>query len=971
MAGFGGAVKLTGESEYRKALKQITQNLKEVNSEMKLVTATYGKNNTSQDALSAKTEVLNKKLEAQKSKVETLKKQYSDMAKQYDTNKEKNDALAKKYDEEAKKLETIGNELETTSDEYQEQADVVDDLKQQLDKSTTAQEANEKAMSDMRTQINNAQADVANTENAISDLSSEMDDSASSADDLGDSVADAGNEAESASNGGFTVFKGALADIVANVVTTAISKLKELAEETIQVGADFESSMSKVQALSGASDEELASMTATAKKWGSQTKYSATECADALGYMALAGWSADESTEALGGVLQLASASGMDLAEASDLVTDYLSAFGLTASDSAKFADELAYAQANSNTTTEQLGEAFKNCSANMSSAGQTVETTTSILASLANSGLKGSEAGTALSAIMRDLTSSMEDGAIKIGDTSVAVQDSNGNFRSLTDILADVETATEGMGTAQKASALQATFTSDSIKGLNLILNSGVSDISDFEDALSSCDGTASDMSDTMNDNLNGDMTELGSKIEGVQIALYEKLEPALRAGVEAMSGLVDVASWIVDHGTEVIAVLAGIGAGVGAYVAYTTALKVMQEGWEALTIVTKAQAVAQGILNAVMSANPIGLIIMAVAGLVTAFVILWNKSEGFRNFWIGLWENIKAIAEPVIEFFKTAFTTAWDAIKTVWSAVVTFFKAIWTGIKAIFTPAVEFYRTIFYNAFTIVKNIWIVASTLFKTIWNAIKMVLKPVIEFFKTLFGGAYDKVKEIWNKAKSFFEGIWNKIKAPFEKVKDFFSGVFGDAWDAIKDAFSTVGDFFKGIWTTIKGVFSNIGQKVGNAIGSAFKTAINSALATIENVLNAPITAINNLIDLINKLPGVSLSKLKTFSLPRLAKGGVVNSATVAEIGEAGAEAVVPLENNLGWITKIAESLAKSLTAPLSTATKDALIAGNYQQNSYNDTVEAFKDALGQMKIVLDDEEMGHFIEKTVADAIYT
>ena len=864
MAGFGGAVKLTGESEYRKALKNITQNLREVSSEMKLVSAQYGKNDTSTQALTAKSEVLNKKLEQQKDKVALLKKQYAEMASQYDTNKAKNDALAKNYDDEKKKLDSLGNTVGETSDEYKAQAKVVSDLETELGKSEKAQDSNAKSMSNLRIQLNNAEADVAKTSNEIDALSKEMEEGAKASDDLGDGVKKAGESADSA-NGGFTVFKGALADLVANVITSAISKMQDLVGSTIEVGANFESSMANVQAISGATDDELQLLTDTAKQFGSTTKFSASESADALGYMALAGWDAQTSAKALGGVLNLASASGMDLAQASDMVTDYLSAFGMQAEDSAYFADLLAYAQGNANTTAEGLGEAYKNCSANLASAGQDIETTTALLSMMANQGLKGSEAGTALNAVVRDMTSKMKDGKIAIGDTLVEVQDAQGNFRDLSDILKDVETATDGMGTAQKASALQSTFTADSIKGLNLILNAGVDNANAFEDALRNSSGTAQEMADTMQDNLNGDLTSLGSKIEGVQIALYEKFEPALRAGVDALSALTDGIQFLIKHGTEVSAIITGIATATAVYVGYTTALKVMNEGWTALTIVTKAQTVAQTALNAVMSANPIGIIIALIAGLVTAFILLWNKSEAFRNFWIGLWDDIKSVAEPVIEAVVDWFTNAWDKIKSVWSSVTDFFSDVWSGIQEVFAPVVEYYTMIFKTALDGIKLYWDTVIGYFKMIWESIKTIFSVVKDVLSGNFGDAWDKIKALVGKWGDFFSDTWNKIKNVFSPVVSYFSNIFSQAWDAIKGVFSPVGSFFSGIWNTIKGVFTNIGQKAGEAIGGAFKSAINAVLKTAESVLNAPINSINALLDIINKVPGISLSKLSTFT----------------------------------------------------------------------------------------------------------
>lgn len=313
----------------------------------------------------------------------------------------------------------------------------------------------------------------------------------------------------------------------------------------IKVGSDFESAMSNVAAISGATGDDLQMLKDTAREMGATTQFSATEAANALSYMALAGWDANQSAAALPGVLNLAAASGMELASASDMVTDYMSAFGMSCEQSGYFADMLAYAQSNANTTAELLGESYKNCAANMAAAGQDVETTTSLLAMMANQGLKGSEAGTALAAVMRDLTAKMSDGAIKIGDTSVAVQDANGNYRDLTDILQDVESATNGMGDAEKAAALSSTFTADSIKGLNLILNAGVSNAADFENQLRNSSGTAEQMADTMNDNLAGAMKSLQSRAEAFGIAIYEsfsvQLKDAVNAAADALGSLTD----------------------------------------------------------------------------------------------------------------------------------------------------------------------------------------------------------------------------------------------------------------------------------------------------------------------------------------------------------------------------------------------------------------------------------------------
>lgn len=330
----------------------------------------------------------------------------------------------------------------------------------------------------------------------------------------------------------------------------ALGEVKDFAMDSVELGKGFTSMMSEVQAISGASSGEIAKLEQTARDYGATTVFSASEAAEALKYMSLAGWDADQSSSALGGVLNLAAASGMGLGQASDMVTDYLSAFGMDASQSTYFADMLSYAQSNSNTTAEQLGEAYRNAAANMHAAGQDVETTTSLLEAMANQGYKGSEAGTALAATMRDITQKMDDGAIKIGDTSVAVQDSQGNFRDLTEILKDVESATDGMGDAEKAAALGSTFTADSIKALNMVLTEGMDKISGYEDALRLSGGTSEKMAAIMNDNLTGDMANMNSAFEEMQLQVFESMEEPLRDGVQYLTSDVIpiLTEWVPD---------------------------------------------------------------------------------------------------------------------------------------------------------------------------------------------------------------------------------------------------------------------------------------------------------------------------------------------------------------------------------------------------------------------------------------
>lgn len=643
----GITVEIGGDTtKLGKALESSEKQSRNLQKELKQVNTALKFNPDNVELLTQKQKLLTDQIEATKEKLDTLRAAEAQVTAQFkagEIGEEQFREFQREIVETESKLRTYQSQLEATG----KKASALDELTQTM----TDQEA---AIADLKDEYKNAvlmygknSDEAKKLASEIDSLSTELKDNKTKMSELDKAADELDNSLDQVDDGarkageGFTIMKGVIADLASQAIQKVVGKLTDLAKETLNVGMTFESSMSNNAALFKATGDELDKLTETAQHYGETTQFSASEAADALGYMALAGWDAEKATSELGGVLDLAAASGMGLAEASDMVTDYLSAFSNSTMTAAEFADKLAYAQANSNTTAQQLGEAYKNSAANLNAAGQDVETVTSLLSAMANQGLKGAESGTALSAMMRDLTAKMKDGKVQIGKTAVAVQDANGNYRDLTDILKDVEKATDGMGDAEKAAALSSTFTADSIKGLNLILNDGVDKAADFEESLRNCDGSAASMAETMNDNVAGSLKLLKSNIESKMIKVFEAAKGSIKGSVDSMSAALDTLDWdkigegvgkfaekianlfnyVVQNAETVKSVLMAIGGVITAVFAVNKVAGFIQ------SLITLKGAFAA--LWGVMAANPVTLVVAGLGALAAGMVALKNKAD------------------------------------------------------------------------------------------------------------------------------------------------------------------------------------------------------------------------------------------------------------------------------------------------------------------------------------------------------
>ena len=530
-----------------------------------------------------------------------------------------------------------------------------------------------------------------------------------------------------------------------------------LGTAAVKTAADFDSAMSRVAAVSGATGSDFDKLRDKAREMGAKTKFSATEAADAMNYMAMAGWKTEDMLSGIEGVMYLAAASGEDLATTSDIVTDALTAFGLTAGDSGHFADVLAAASSNANTNVSMMGETFKYCAPVAGALGFSVEDTAEAIGLMGNAGIKASQAGTSMRSIMTNLTGDVKLSGAAIGDVTIATTNADGSMRSLSAILADCRGAFAGMTEAEKANNAEALVGKNAMSGFLALMNAAPEDIAKVSGAVNNCKDAAKNMADTMQDNLEGQLTILKSQLQELAISFGDLLMPAVRSIVSGLQGMVDVLNAMPDGVKRVIMIVALLAAALG------PVLIIIGKTLSAIgTIMTWAPKLAGAIsavkgafaaLSATMMANPIAIVIAAIAALVAAFIYLWNTNEEFRKFWIRLWNEIKEVAVQV------------------WTAVSQFLVSAWNGIRTVITTVMNAIRTVI------------------TTVWNGIRTIISTVLN-------GIRGTVNSVWN-------GIRNTISSVVNGIKNTVSSAFNAMWSGIR--------------STISGIYNTIRDGLGNAV----------------------------------------------------------------------------------------------------------------------------------------------------------
>ena len=618
-----------------------------------------------------------------------------------------------------------------------------------------------------------------------------------------------------------------------------------LGTAAVKTAADFDSAMSKVAAVSGATGSDFDNLRDKAREMGAKTKFSATEAADAMNYMAMAGWKTEDMLSGIEGVMYLAAASGEDLALTSDIVTDSLTAFGLSAEDSGHFADVLAATSSNANTNVSMMGETFKYCAPVAGALGFSVEDTAEAIGLMGNAGIKASQAGTSMRSIMMNLTGDVKLSGAAIGDVTIATTNADGSMRSLSAILSDCRVAFGGMTEAEKANNAEALVGKNAMSGFLALMNAAPEDIAKVSGAVNNCKDAAKNMADTMQDNLEGQLTILKSQLQELAISFGDLLMPAVRSIVSGLQGMVNVLNAMPDGVKRVIMIIALLVAALGPVLIVIG--KTISAVGTIMTLVPKLAGAISTVkgafaaLSATMMANPIAIVIAAIAALVAAFIYLWNTNEEFRQFWIRLWNEIKEVAVQVWTAILQFLVSAWNGIRNtavaVWNGIWDFFSGLWTGIKTLFTTVVTAISTFLVGAWNGIRAtvmiVWNAISAFLVSVWNGIKSVTTTVVNGIRTFLQSAWNGIRTVittvMNAIRTVISTVWNGIRTNISTVMNGIRGTVNSVWNGIRSTISsvvngiknTVSSAFNAMWSgirsTISGIYNTIRDGLGNAV----------------------------------------------------------------------------------------------------------------------------------------------------------
>ena len=639
-------------------------------------------------------------------------------------------------------------------------------------------------------------------------------------------------------------------------VTAGVTALGTIAVKT---GADFDAAMSKVAAVSGATGSEMDALREKAREMGSKTKFSASEAADAMNYMAMAGWKTNDMLSGIEGIMNLAAASGEDLASTSDIVTDALTAFGLSASDSGHFADILAAASSNANTNVSMMGETFKYAAPVLGSLGYSAE----------------DSAITNLAKPTDTVASAME-------QYGISLTDSSGKMYSLRELMEQLRQKLGGLSEAEQAQAAASLFGKEAMSGMLAIINGSPADFEKLSNAIDTCsdavdgyNGTTEKMAAVMQDNLAGQVTILKSQLEELAISFSDILMPTIRSIVSRIQELVDKLNQLDPQTKETIAKIALVAAALGPMlIALGKTVSSVGTVFSAISKLPALFSAVQSGIGAVtgalgVSLSPLLAVIAAVAALAAAFVHLWNTNETFKNNIIGIWEQIKStftgLTQGITDRLNALgfdFESFTDVLKAAWDGLCNLLAPIFEGVFQNISNIFSGFADIFLNSLDVLiglftgdwEQCWNGIKGIFTSIWNFVVNTFRNIMNTLKGIadvvlgwFGTSWN---EVWTSIKTFFVDTWNSIASFFTGIVTGIRDFFVNTWTSISNTFTAIvtaiqtvattvftaiRDFFTTIFTAIYNFFSTIFNAIYNVVSTVFQ-AIYNVITTVWNAI---------------------------------------------------------------------------------------------------------------------------------------
>lgn len=734
-------------------------------------------------------------------------------------------------------------------------AEQVDTTRERLNRLKDAQEEVNEAYKRgeiSEQQYREFQRELIETESKLKHFESQLKETKYTLDDFGADVEKAGESVRKAGD--------KMVDTGKSLSTKVTAPLMGVAGVAAKVGMDYEAGMSKVAAVSGATGDDLKKLEDKAREMGAATSFSATEAANGLEYMALAGWDTEQMLDGIGPVLTLAEAGALDLGRASDLVTDSMAGLGLEVNDLDEYLDKVAKTAASSNTDIDALMEAMVVAGGTFDRLNVPLEESNAFLGVLANRGFKGSQAGTAMNAIMSRLTQSTGPAAEALKEIGVSAFDSEGNFRGMETVLTDVQKEMNSMTDAEREHYQTQLAGLNHGKTFNAMLSGLGDEYQSLKGDIVDSDGALQEMRDTMKDNLQGRMEEMKSALEETAIILYDNLKPAIETIVEWITKAAEWFQNLSPTMQNTIIVIAGIAAAIGPLLII---LGMMTKGIGTVMIVVGKLIPLLGALGKAfifLATNPIGLIIVAIAALIAIGVAVYKNWDKIKEWLLKIWGYLKTGAKAVfgwiLDFLKkwgpavlvvlggplvwlvALFVKHFDKIKeTIMKAlewVLDFFQGIFDKIFDIIWRFLDWFNNATNGAFEdivfSIKRIFNNIYEIFEFAFEFIKETVSNALDFLKALFTlnfeGMKDAIKSQFENIKMIIDVIWTDIKGIFEAVWDIIIGIFTKALDWINDKtggiFTAMIDTIKTAFNTIKDVIFTALEFVKNTFKNAFK-----------------------------------------------------------------------------------------------------------------------------------------------------